>query len=49
MKVLWIEGVREDWSAGKMNLQVQPSAVVKDGVFISVNQHLPKFARSQKF
>jgi hypothetical protein len=36
---LGITGVREDGYSGAINVQVQPSAMVKPGVFVSVNDH----------
>jgi hypothetical protein len=34
-----ISGVRDDGYGGNINVQVQPSAVVRPGVFISINDH----------
>jgi len=36
---LGITGVREDGYGGAINVQVQPSAMVRPGVFVSVNDH----------
>lgn len=36
---LGITGVRDDGYGGAINVQVQPSAVVRPGVFVSVNDH----------
>jgi hypothetical protein len=39
MQILGISGGRDDGYGGTVNVQVQPSAMIRHGVFVSVNDH----------